>query len=361
MPTCPAQLQQLQSLVHLFSKASGLKVNYHKSSLLPINVSEEVVQHLSTLLGCAIGTFPFIYLGTPLGFTKPKMEFFMYIIERIQKRLTICSQYLSYDGRLLMINAVLSSLPTFLMSCLLLYKGIIEQIDKYIRHLFWRGKDLEKKNPPLAAWDMICRPKDKGGLGILNLHTQNTYLLMKMVHKFLNHYDIPWVHLIWEVYYQQGVPSSNISQCSFWWRDFLKLLNTYKSHATCFPQDGKTIGFWQEAWDEIPKSQLWPHLYSFSKQQQISLHEIVHTEDMSDHFHLPLSEEAYEEYLQLEQCLQDLNLNENHDIWQFTPVQVIYKVYTAYTTLTIAQRSYQPSSGYGKLVANLSTRYSFGY
>ena len=128
----------LESLLFIFSRASGLKVNFQKSNMILINVAEEQMQCLSAILGCAIGKFPFTYLGTPLSFTKPKMEHFMYLIERIQKRLSTCSQYLSYDGRLLMVNAVFSSLPTFLMSCLLLYKGIIEQIDKYRRHLFWR-------------------------------------------------------------------------------------------------------------------------------------------------------------------------------------------------------------------------------
>ena len=138
MPACPNQLEHLKHLLGIFSRASGLKVNFQKSNMIPINVAEEQMQCLSAILGCAIGKFPFTYLGTPLSFTKPKMEHFMYLIERIQKRLSTCSQYLSYDGRLLMVNAVFSSLPTFLMSCLLLYKGIIEQIDKYRRHLFWR-------------------------------------------------------------------------------------------------------------------------------------------------------------------------------------------------------------------------------
>ena len=115
----------------------------------------------------------------------------MYIIDRIYRILSVCSQYLSYDGRLLMVNAVLSSLSTFIMSFLLLYKGIIEQMEKYIRHIFWSGKDLEKKNPPLTARDMICRPKNKGGIGILNIVTHNTCLLIKMIHKFINHMDIP--------------------------------------------------------------------------------------------------------------------------------------------------------------------------
>ena len=177
----------------------------------------------------------------------------MYLIERIQKRLSTCSQYLSYDGRLLMVNAVFSSLPTFLMSCLLLYKGIIEQIDKYRRHLFWRGKDLEKKNPPLAAWDMLCRPKNKGGLGILNLWLQNKCLLMKMVHKFINHADIPWVNLVWEIYYPEGFSPINTQTCSFWWRDCLKLLPDYKNLAVCSLQDGKSLSFWSDIWDDLPK------------------------------------------------------------------------------------------------------------
>lgn len=74
-----------------------------------------------------------------------RMEFLMYIIDRIQKRISVCSQFVSYDGRL--IDTVFSSLSTFIMSCLLLYIGIIEQIDKYRRHIFWRGKDLKKKSP----------------------------------------------------------------------------------------------------------------------------------------------------------------------------------------------------------------------
>lgn len=67
----------------LFSKAFGLKVNYQKPNMLPINVTKGQMQELSNLLGCAIGSFPFTYLGTPLSYTKQKMEHFLHIIERI--------------------------------------------------------------------------------------------------------------------------------------------------------------------------------------------------------------------------------------------------------------------------------------
>lgn len=90
-----------------------------------------------------------------------------------------------------MVNVVVSSLTTFIMSCLKLYKGTIEVFNKYRRHCFWRGEDLERKNPPLTAWDLVCRPKDQGGSSILNLQTQNEALLMKNIFK---------------KFYKQGIP-----------------------------------------------------------------------------------------------------------------------------------------------------------
>lgn len=107
---CSIQLQHLKELMDTFSKASGLKFNYQKSNLVPINVPESETICLAQILQCQTGSFPFTYLGAPLSFTKPRMEFFLYIVERIQKRLSMCSQFSSFDGRLLMVNYVLSSL-----------------------------------------------------------------------------------------------------------------------------------------------------------------------------------------------------------------------------------------------------------
>jgi len=65
-------------------------------------------------------------------------------------------------------------------------------------------------NPPQkAAWEMVCLSKSEGGLGVLKLQTQNEALLLKNLHKFFNRLDIPWVHLIWEKYYNDGSPPSS--------------------------------------------------------------------------------------------------------------------------------------------------------
>jgi hypothetical protein len=51
---------------------------------------------------------------------------------------------------------------------------------------------------------MVTKSKEEGGLGVLDLKTQNEALLLKNFHKFYNRANIPWVHVIWEKYYSNG-------------------------------------------------------------------------------------------------------------------------------------------------------------
>jgi hypothetical protein len=95
-----------------------------------------------------------------------------------------------------MVTSVLSALSTFYMGNLKLPPSIYNQIDKYRKYSMWRGTDMNAKKPPLAAWKLATRPKRNGGLGIINLETQNDVLLLKNLHKFYNRLDIPWVKLI---------------------------------------------------------------------------------------------------------------------------------------------------------------------
>ena len=60
----------------------------------------------------------------------------------------------------------------------------------------------------LAAWDLVCRPKSFGGLGVMDLSVQNDALLIKHLFKFFNKMDVPWVSLIWDTYYASAPPKS---------------------------------------------------------------------------------------------------------------------------------------------------------
>ena len=50
-----------------FAISIGLKVNYHKLNMYPINVPQVKIVALSDALHCQLGVFPFICLGFHIG------------------------------------------------------------------------------------------------------------------------------------------------------------------------------------------------------------------------------------------------------------------------------------------------------
>lgn len=55
------QLICLKGLLENFAQSTGLRVNYKKSCMIPINVSDERMTNLTAVFGCQIGTLPFTY------------------------------------------------------------------------------------------------------------------------------------------------------------------------------------------------------------------------------------------------------------------------------------------------------------
>jgi hypothetical protein len=151
---------------------------------VPINVDAQKTALLVASFGCIVGFFPFTYLGLPLELTKPLVRDFAPLICRVERRLAASSQFLSYAGRLSLINSVLSSLPTYYMCSLKLLVTVIDVLDRYRKNCLWRGKEFNQKKYNLEAWDLVRRPKSKGGLGVVNLSVHNNALLLKQLDKF---------------------------------------------------------------------------------------------------------------------------------------------------------------------------------
>ena len=58
MEACSRQLVALKALLHSFGESTGLKVNYNKSVIVPINISEERLDHLARTFNCEKGKLP---------------------------------------------------------------------------------------------------------------------------------------------------------------------------------------------------------------------------------------------------------------------------------------------------------------
>jgi hypothetical protein len=135
------QIFTLKSLLRSFSNYSGLKVNYNKSFLVPINIDEYRALHLPQTMGYQVGAMPFTYLGFLLGTTRASAEEFLPLLQRIEQRMMGMSKLLTYQGRL----------TTFFMCGLKVPVSISEQIDKYKKHSLWKRGDINRKGGCLVA------------------------------------------------------------------------------------------------------------------------------------------------------------------------------------------------------------------
>jgi hypothetical protein len=59
-----------------------------------------------------------------------------------------------------------------MMSAFEIPKEVLKKLDQY-RYRFFRKETKIRKNR-LAKWNILCRPKDQGGLGIANLAISTT-------------------------------------------------------------------------------------------------------------------------------------------------------------------------------------------
>jgi hypothetical protein len=98
---------------------------------------------------------------------------------------------LAYGGRLQLIQSCLPSMPIFFLFSLYISPRVIKPINRIIRHGLWGKKYDGKGKQSLASWEMICKTKSFGGLGIMDFGKQNEALLIKQLHKFYNKADVP--------------------------------------------------------------------------------------------------------------------------------------------------------------------------
>jgi hypothetical protein len=136
--------------------------------------------------GCNPETFPMRYLGIPIHYRKLSNADWLKVKveERFENpfvtgRVKICPR-----GRLALTNSVLSSLPMYMISFFKIPRGVLKKLDYFRSRFFWQC-DYHKRKYHLAKWDILCQPKEQGGLWIHNLDIKNTALLSKWLFHLL--------------------------------------------------------------------------------------------------------------------------------------------------------------------------------
>ena len=100
-------------------------------------------------------------------------------------------------------------MPMFLLSFFEVPVGVWKRLDFYRSRFFWQSDDLKIKYR-LAKWDIICRPKDQGGLGIENLEVKNICLLSKWMYKLSVEMEATWAQILHNKYlHSETVPGDS--------------------------------------------------------------------------------------------------------------------------------------------------------
>ncbi|EEE50937.1 hypothetical protein OsJ_31478 [Oryza sativa Japonica Group] len=155
---------------------------------------------------------------------------------------------LSQAERLLLINAVLSSLPVYAMSAFKLPAKIIEEIDKRRRAFLWTGEDACSGAKCLVAWDLVCKPKERG-LGIKDIKLQNEALLLKRLF-LLYSSNSAWASWLWEEYKDDSLLKS--LPLGPHWSSMQKLIPELQHLTSVQVGDGARTSFWHDCWISKP-------------------------------------------------------------------------------------------------------------
>jgi hypothetical protein len=204
------QLWALKAVLRGFEMASGLKVNFWKNCLVGINVSHEFLDMASEFLNCRYGNLPFNYLGLPVGANPRRCATWVPMIEAIKKRLgSWGNKYISLGGRIVLINAVLNSLPIFYLSYMKMPVKVWREVVKIQHDFFWGGLS-SRRRVCWVKWDEICKPKKEGGLGVKNLRLMNLSLSAKWRWKLLREDEEIWKKVVKAKYGSNAVGNTRL-------------------------------------------------------------------------------------------------------------------------------------------------------
>jgi hypothetical protein len=108
-----------------------------------------------------------------------------------------------------------------------------------------------------------------------------------------------------------------LNKGSFWLKDVIALVDIFRGIAKCNIKTGTTALFWTDLWNDQFKCQQYQHLFASSLYQDDSVQAMC-ARPLEDSFMLPLSYQAYCEYINIQDELTHLQLEQGRgDSWCF--------------------------------------------
>lgn len=98
-----------------YATSIGLSINFHKSTLVPINLDDAQTDTLAQIFGCVVSQMLFTYLGLQMGTMRPSVTDLMPLVTSVQRRVPAAASLLDYGSKLMLVNSVVTSLAIYAM------------------------------------------------------------------------------------------------------------------------------------------------------------------------------------------------------------------------------------------------------
>jgi hypothetical protein len=96
----------------------------------------------------------------------------------------------------------------------------------------------------------------------------------------------------------------------------LSLVQDYKGLAAPTIGDGRTILFWEDMWNRGTPAHQYLELFSFACNSKLTVKEANQKEHLIEIFQLPLSVQAYEQFLDLDETWGQIMVTNTKDAWK---------------------------------------------
>jgi hypothetical protein len=238
------ELWAVKNILSIFGEASGLHVNFGKTTATMIRGTPTEEERTARILGCELAAFPIRYLGLQLALRPLTRAEWQPLLDQVVKSVPAWQRGLvSREGRLVLINSVVTARAVHQMVVAEAPMWLLEEINKWMRAFFWAGGGEVRGGQCLVAWSSICKPREFGGLGVKDLKLQGLALRVRWHWLRRTDQERPW----------KGLPGLKDPEAE----------GVFQSLARFVMGDGHLTFFWRDRWiDGYTAEELAPDVFA---------------------------------------------------------------------------------------------------
>lgn len=239
--------EAIKEILSHFEMISGLALNPNKSQIF---CNKEDARDVCDILGVQRANFPVRYLGLPLFAGRIKRSMCLPLLDKMKARLDLWkSRMLSMAGRLELVISTLAAYNIFWAAAIPIPVSVTDEADKICRDFLW-GDCAERKKLHTVAWDIICKPKKEGGLGVRKAREWVEAGIATKLWNVVAKKDSLWVKWIHARYLLQQnvwsfIPDAN---CSWMWKTVVSHAVRLRHHVSYNLGNGEKFRFWLDPW-----------------------------------------------------------------------------------------------------------------